>query len=95
MQTKEFEPLLMSPHWTNLNLFVPFAIVCFNNKYNQVSVGDTIVGVNTLEKVRVGHIKSLQIDKKSAECISSEVSVDFGAKVSFHASDQYSYYIIK
>lgn len=70
-------------------------IVCFNNKYNQVSVGDTIVGVNTLEKVRVGHIKSLQIDKKSAECISSEVSVDFGAKVSFHASDQYSYYIIK
>lgn len=71
------------------------SIVCFNNKYIKISVGDTIAGVNTHEKVRVGHIESLQINKKSVDCISPEISVDFGAKVSFHASDQYSYYIVK
>lgn len=31
VQTKEFEPLLMSPHWANLNLFVSFAIRFFAN----------------------------------------------------------------
>lgn len=70
-------------------------IVCFNNKYKKISVGDTIAGVNTCKRVRVGHIESLQIDSKPAEYISPDISVDFGAKVSFHASDQYSYYIIK
>lgn len=71
------------------------SIVCFNNNHAKISVGDTIVGVNTCEKIRIGHIESLQIDKKSIDCILPEASVDFGAKVDFHASDQYSYYIIK
>lgn len=70
-------------------------IVCFNNEHNKISVGDTIAGVNTREKVRVGHIESLQIDKESVKCISPETSVNFGAKVNFHASDQYTYYIIR
>ena len=71
------------------------SIVCFNNNRIKISIGDIIAGMNTCEKFRVGHIESLQINGKSVDCISPEISVDFGAKVSFHASNQYSYYIVK
>lgn len=72
-------------------------IVCFNNKYCEISVGDTIVGVNIHEKVLhgIGHIESLQVNRESMNYISSEASVDFGARISFHANGQYTYYIIK
>lgn len=70
-------------------------IVCFNNHYNKISVGDTIAGVNRNKKVRAGHIESLQIDKNPADYISPEVSINFGARVNFHASGKYNYYIIR
>ena len=71
------------------------SIVCFNNNRIKISIGDIIAGMNTCEKFRVGHIESLQINGKSVDCISPKISIDFGAKVGFHASNQYSYYIVK
>lgn len=70
-------------------------ILCFNNNHNKVSVGDIIAGVNTRKKVRLGRIETLQIEGEPIDYVSPESSVDFGAKVDFHANRQYTYYIIK
>lgn len=71
------------------------SIVCLNSRGYKISLGDIIAGMNTQNQVRVGEIESIQIDRKPVTYTSTENSCDFGAKITFHANENYDYYIVK
>lgn len=70
-------------------------IVCFNSRGYKISIGDIIASMNAKNQVRVGEIKSLQIDGNFVKCIPAEDTHNFGAKINFHANKNYNYYIVK
>ena len=69
-------------------------IVCLNNQNVQIRNGNYIAGKNSKEQVRVGQIISMQIEGQQVECISEQLSVDFGAKVDFQVHEKDTYYLI-
>lgn len=72
------------------------SIVCFESSKCDVSVNSLLVAAtgNSLEPFRHGPIISLQVDNVDHSTLTITEPTKFGARVSYHASDKYDYYVL-
>lgn len=69
-------------------------VICINSANNLIKINDIIIGKSVVGKIHWGHIQSLQIDGNDVQEVPVEESKDIGIAVSFHAKDNYEYYLL-